>query len=56
MINLRTQSGRNLRAANPPTAETRSRSFSGNLSMTDTWPVERHLSSVLRAEFLPEVN
>jgi hypothetical protein len=45
-----------LRAANPPTAETRSGSFSGNLSMTDTWQVERHLSSVLRVKLLPEFN
>jgi hypothetical protein len=34
--NLRTQSVRKLREANPPTAETRSGSFSVNLSMTDT--------------------
>jgi hypothetical protein len=36
LTNPKTRTARNLREANPPTAETRKRSFSGNLSVTDT--------------------
>jgi hypothetical protein len=52
MLDQRTGTARNLREANPPTAESRNGSFSGKLFVTDTLLVERHLGSFLRAELL----